>query len=184
MKRMIYFILLLILAAGCSREAELVISNETPVLMKVSIDGYIHDLPAGGEPVKEIFYLNSYLLFGETVKVPVEYIQTTPFRSYKKINVEMKPGMEKKLAVRFDRGQLELWNLSTVPIYAITICKTGDDEWSENLISEVLLHEDSAVIPIKSGSYLMKLVDPSGFEFDVVELEIIAGETLTFWFWE
>ncbi|MDO9577813.1 MAG: hypothetical protein Q7J16_08010 [Candidatus Cloacimonadales bacterium] len=184
MPRMIYLVLMaLIMLTGCLKEAELTISNNTPLLAKVSIDGIIYELPAGGEPAKETYYLNSYLLFGESVKVPVEYIQTTPYRSQKRFNVEMKPGRDKSYHVKFNRGQLQFWNLAPVTIYSMKIRETDDDEWSDNLLDDVVYSEENEVIPIEDGIYFVRLVDPNGFEYEQFEIEIIAGETLPYYFW-
>ena len=184
MLRMIYLTLLvLLLLTGCVKEAELTIYNDTPLLAKVSIDGIIYELSAGGEPAKETYYLDSYLLFGENIKVPITYIQTTPYRTQKQFNAEMKPGKDKTYHVKFDRGQMQFWNISPVTIWEITLREIDDDEWSDNLLNEVIYPNDNKVIPFEYGNYIMKIVDPNGYEWLQVEVEIIAGETLTYYFW-
>ena len=168
---------------GCAKEAELLIYNDTPLQAKVSIDGIIHEMAAEGDPVREIFYLNSYLLFGEGVSVPVEYIQTTPYRTQRQFNVKLKPGQDKTYHVRFDRGQMQFWNISPVSVYEISIREIDDDEWSDNFLDSVIYTDDNEVIPIPYGNYIMRIIDHNGFEWLQDEIEITAGETITYWFW-
>jgi hypothetical protein len=184
MLRMIYLVLLvIILLTGCMKEAELTVYNDTHLQAKVSIDGLIYDLAPEGEPAKETYYLDSYLLYGDKLEIPVEYIQTTPYRTEKKFTVEMKPGKDKTYHIRFDRGQMVFWNISPVTIYEIKVRDVDDDEWSDNLLQNVIDPDDNSVIPIPYGNYIMKISDPNGFEWLQDEIEIPAGETITYWFW-
>ncbi|MFC1898159.1 hypothetical protein ACFLYJ_01160 [Candidatus Cloacimonadota bacterium] len=177
MLRMIYlFLLVFILLTGCMKEAELTIHNDTPSLAKVSIDGIIYDLYEG-ESAKETYYLDSYLLFGDTEKIPVRYIQTTPYRTEKQFTVEMKPGKDKTYNVKFNRGLIQFWNLSPVIIYEISVREIDDDEWSENLITDVINPDDITTFPVKAGHYMLRIIDPNGFEYQQIQIEIIAGET-------
>jgi hypothetical protein len=164
------------------KEAELTVKNETPLLAKVSIDGIIYELYEG-ESATETYYLDSYLLFGDTKKVPVKYIQTTPYRTEKKFNVEMKPGKNEEFSVKFNRGQIQFWNISAVSVYEVCVRDIDDDDWSENLLNNVIAPEENEVFPIGAGHYMMRILDPNGFEWLQEEIEINVGETITYWFW-
>ncbi len=181
---MIFVIISAALLAGCAKDCELRIYNDTPILQRAMIDGIVHDIQAGGEPAVETFYLNSYIILSETVKVDVEYIANSPisYRSPKKFKVEMKPGKDKTYRIKYDRGQIQLRNISFVDLDQVLLKKEGSDQWSEDLYEGILEPEEIDEIAVKAGNYTMKILDGFGTEYPLEEIEVIAGEQLQYFF--
>ncbi|MCF7794147.1 MAG: hypothetical protein K9N09_04200 [Candidatus Cloacimonetes bacterium] len=185
MKKMIVPLLIAIaLSFGCTKECELKIYNDTPIMQKAKIDGIIYEIQSNGTPAVEEYYLDSYLLLSETQEVAVEYVANSPisYRSPKTFKVEMKPGKNKTYHIKYDRGRIQMRNISPLTLDQILLKKEGSNEWSEDLYDGVLLPDEIDEIAIKAGNYTMKLIDAYGVEYPLVEIEIIAGEQLMHFF--
>ena len=79
MVRKILIILIVLLSLlACVKESELIIHNDTPIKQEVIIDGTIYEIFPNDPPVKEPYFLNSYVLWNEIVKVSVEYVANSP----------------------------------------------------------------------------------------------------------
>lgn len=185
MKKLIVpMIVLLILLNACTKECELTIYNDTPIMQKAKIDGIIYEIGANGEPAVEEYFLNSYLIISETVKVQVEYVANSPisYRSPKIFKVEMKPGKDRTFHIRYDRGRIQMRNISPITLDQILLQEEGKEKWSEDLYEGVLDPDDIDEITIKAGSYKMKLIDAYGTVYPLEDIEIVAGEQLMYFF--
>lgn len=183
-KYMVLLILLASLMISCSKESNLTIYNDTPIMQKASVNGYVYELTANGEPAVETFYLNSFLITGETADVIVEYIPNSPvsYRSYKKIKLQMKPGKDKTLHINYDRGQIQLRNISMVTLDQVLLREIDKDPWTDDLYEGVLEPDEIDIIAYKAGNYAIKIVDATGTEYPEEEIEIICGEQLLYFF--
>lgn len=176
----VLMILSILLLIGCDTDTELRIYNDTPIMQQARVNGYTHQIAPGGEPVVEKFILNHYLFFGETAEVVVEYLPNSPisFRSYKKMNLKIKPNQERKLHINFDRGQLQLRNLAPVALDQVLLQEIGKTSWTEDLYEGILEPENIDIIAHQAGSYNLKFIDAYGIEYPVSQIEIVAGEQL------
>ena len=123
------------------------------------------------------------MFFSETVKVPVEYVETL-YRSYKKFNVTMKPNKDKKYHVTFDRAGLQLRNISPgITVDKVQLREVDDDEWSEDLYDGYLLPDEvEEPFPVPRGIFYMRLEDLYGGQYPEELVEFIAGEIFVYFF--
>jgi len=179
----ISFLLLIALLTGCAKECELKIYNDTPIMQKAKIDGIIYELQSEGEPAVQDYFLNSFIIASETKKVDVEYVANSPvsYVSPRTFKVEMKPGKNRSFHIVYDRGRLQIRNISPFTLDQILLKQPGE-EWSEDLYEGFLLPDEIDVIAVKAGSYSMKLIDAFGIEYPVVEIDIVVGEQLSYFF--
>lgn len=163
---------------GCAKECELVVYNKTPIQQTVKIDGIIYHIPANVGYADETFYLNSFVLWNEKINVSVEYVANSPvsFRSPKTFTVEMEPGKDRSYNVRYDRGQIQLRNISSIILDQVLLRTNNSEEWSEDLYEGSLEPDGIDVIAVKEGNYTLKMIDVYGTEYPLQEVEIIAGE--------
>lgn len=180
----ILVLLLIVLLTGCAKECELKIHNDTPILQKAMIDGIVYELQSDGEPAVQEYFLNSYIITSETVKVEVEYLPNSPvsYVSPQKFKVEMKPGKDRSFHIVYDRGRLQIRNISSFTLDQILLKQADETEWSEDLYEGFLLPNEIDVIAVKAGTYSMKLIDAYGVEYPVEQIEIVAGEQLDYFF--
>jgi len=163
---------------GCAKECDLSVYNKTPIQQTVKIDGIIYNISANVGYAEETYYLNSYGLWNEKINVSVEYVANSPvsFRSPKTFTVEMKPGKDRSYDVRYDRGQIQLRNISSIILDQVLLKTNNSEDWSEDLYEGTLGPDGIDVIAVEEGSYTAKMVDVYGTEYPLQEVEIIAGE--------
>ena len=181
-KNLYALILFLIIIAGCAKEADLTIYNDTGQTITVKVDHIIYQMYPNSEPIVNTYYLNSFIFFGETVKVPVEYVETL-YLSHKKFNVTMKPNKDRKYHVTFDRAGLQLRNISPgITIDKVQLREVDSDEWSDDLYDGYLLPEEIDTFPVPSGIFYMRIEDVYGVQYLEELIEFIAGETFIYFF--
>ncbi|MCD6176830.1 MAG: hypothetical protein J7K29_03220 [Candidatus Cloacimonetes bacterium] len=182
MRKIIVFLTVLFLLGACAKQSELTIYNDTGHSVKVIFNGTIHHLLSNDPPAVEIFYLNSFILFGETINVPI-IIERQIYLEPKNFTIEMKPNKDKSYHVEFDRAGLQINNVSIYPIGIIQLRKDGDEEWSENVIEEILYSETlGQVFSITPDYDFIKITDTFENEYQEELIELNAGETTTYIF--
>ena len=71
MKKILIFLIFLILIGACAKQSDLTIHNDTGHSIRIIMNGTIYQLLSNDPPAVETFYLNSFILFGETIDVPI-----------------------------------------------------------------------------------------------------------------
>ena len=179
-RKILFLMIVLLSLLACAKESELIIHNDTPIVQKVKIDGIIFDIFPNDPPVRETYFLNSYVLWNEIVKVPVEYVPNSPisYRSLKSFTVEMKPGKDKTYHINYDRGCIQLRNLSSVRIYQMLTRTDIYDDWSDNILPVTLYPDEIRTVALKENYYSIKLIDDFGTEYPIEHIIVVAGETI------
>ncbi|HPR18211.1 MAG TPA: hypothetical protein PLD62_08185, partial [Candidatus Cloacimonadota bacterium] len=151
----------MIILTGCLSEVELKIYNNTPIQQTAKIDGIVYILEANGEPAVETYYLTDYLVTSETVKVQVEYVanSSVSFRSPKTFKVEMKAGKDRTFHIKYDRGQVEFRNISSVTICQVLLQEIGADDWTTCIFEGEILPDEIEVVAAQYGNFKMKIID-------------------------
>jgi len=182
MKKILILLVAFIFLSACVRQSDLTIHNDTDHSIKVVLDGTIHQLPANDPPAIETFYLNSFILFGETIGVPI-IIEGQTYLEHKEFTIEMKPNKDKAYHVEFDRAGFQINNVSLFPISTVQLKKEGEADWSENIIDEILYTESLSptfsIIPVYD---FIKITDIFDTVYPEELIELNAGETTLFVF--
>ncbi|MCD4797095.1 MAG: hypothetical protein K8R49_08010 [Candidatus Cloacimonetes bacterium] len=183
MKHILYIMIFFSLFfASCAKESELKIYNDTGHVITVKVDHFAHRMLNDGEPVINTYYLNSYILFGETVEVPVEYVESF-YRSHKKFIVTMKPNKDKVYHVIFDRAGLEIRNvLHGTIIDKVQLREVSSDEWSDDLYEGYLPPDEIDTIPVLPGTYYIRIEDVYELQYPEELIEFTVGETTMYVF--
>ncbi len=177
-RRSLILLVVLISLLGCAKECDLSVYNKTPIQQTVKIDGIIYNIPANIGYAEETYFLNSFILWNEKINVSIEYVANSPvsFRSPKTFTVEMEPGKDRSYNVRYDRGQIQLRNISSIILDQVLLRTNNSEEWSEDIYEGSLEPDGIDVIAVEEGSYTLKILDAYGTEYPLQEVEIIAGE--------
>ena len=184
MKKKILFLILLTLLGACAKQSDLTIYNDTDHSIRIIMNGTIHQLLSNDPPAVETFYLNSFILFGETIDVPV-IINGQIYLEHKEFTIEMKSNNDKSYHVEFDRAGMQISNPSIYQITGAQLRKEdGDWEYalgffnvySEELSSTMSISADYDYIKI----YYNTSYNQNEFIEDTIELNI--GETTTYVF--
>ena len=182
MRKIIALLTVFFLLVACAKESELTIYNDTGHSVTVIFNDTIHQLFSNDPPAVEIFYLNSFILFGETINVPI-IIERQIYLEPKNFTIEMKPNKDKSYHVEFDRAGLQINNVSIYPIGVVQLRKESDEEWSENVIEEILYPETlGQVFSISPDFIHIKITDIYDTEYQEELIELNTGETTTYIF--
>ncbi len=183
MKYILYIIIFFSLFfTGCAKESELKIYNDTGQVITVKVDHFVHKMLNDGEPVTNTYYLNSFILFGETVEVPVEYVETL-YRSHKKFNVTMKSNKDKECHIIFDMAGLEIRNvLLGIIIDKVQLREVNSDEWSDDLYEGYLPPDEIGTISVPPGTFYIRIEDVYEVQHPEELIEFTAGETTMYVF--
>lgn len=182
MKRVIFLFVVLIFIVACAKQSDLTIHNDTGHSIRIIMNDTIHQLLSNDPPAVETFYLNSFILFGETIDVPI-IIEGQIYLEHKEFKIEMKPSKDKSYHVDFDRAGLQINNVSSHTISKVQLRKEGEADWSENVIDEILSPEElGQIISIIPDYDMIKITDIFETEYPEEIIELIAGETTTFIF--
>ncbi len=182
MKKTLSLLIVLLLLAACAKQSDLTVYNDTEQSVTVILGGTIHQLLPNDPPVVETYYLNSFVLFGETIDVLI-IVNGQIYLEHKEFTIEMKPNKDKAYHVELDRAGLQINNASLFPISAIQLRTDGEESWSENLIDEILYAETSSpVFSIIPDYDYIKITDVFENEYPEELIELNSGETTTFVF--
>ena len=182
MNKIILFLIVQILFGACARQSDLTVYNDTGHTITIVLDGTIYQLLANDPPAVEQFYLNSFILFGETIDVPI-IIYGQIFLEHKEFTIEMKPNKDKKYHVEYNRAGLQINNVSLFPIDIVQLRKEGEDDWSENIIDEIIHTETlSPIISVIPDYDYIKITDIFGNEYPDELIELNAGVTTIYIF--
>ena len=182
MKKILIFLIFLILIGACAKQSDLTIHNDTGHSIRIIMNGTIYQLLSNDPPAVETFYLNSFILFGETIDVPI-IIDGQIYLEHKELTIEMKPNKDKSYHVEFDRAGLQINNVSSHTISKVQLRKEGQEDWSENVIDEILSPEAlGQIISIIPDYDLIKITDIFETEYPEELIDLNAGETTTYIF--
>ena len=176
MKKLILFIIpALLFFSACAKESHLTIHNDTGQTITVKLDHISHLMYPNSEPVVETYFLNSFILYGETKKVPVEYVGT-PYLKQNNFTVEMKPGKDKVYHVKLNLACLTIRNISPgLTIAKVRLMNVDGVEWTEEY--EVNIAADEVeTISVEPGDRLIQIEDIYETIFPSEYIELIAGE--------
>jgi len=186
MKKKILFLILLTLLGACAKKSNLTIYNDTDYSIRLILNGTIHQLLSNDPPAAETFYLNSFILFGETIDVPI-IVEGQIYLEHKEFKIEMKPNKDKSYHVELDRAGLQISNPS---IYTITGAqlRREEDDWEYALgffhvFSEALSPNFSVS---EEYDYIRIYYNIGNEQIEYAEdaIDLIIGETTTFIFTE
>ena len=95
----------------------------------------------------------------------------------------MKPNKNKSYHVEFDRAGLQINNISPHTISKVQLRKEGEEDWSENVIEDILSAETlGQVFSIIPDYNFIKITDIFDTEYPVELIELNAGETIIYIF--
>ena len=126
MKKILLFLILLTLLGACAKQSDLTIYNDTDHSIRIIMNGTIYQLFPNEPPAVEKFYLNSFILYGETVDVPI-IIEGQIYLEHKEFSIEMKPNKNRSYHVRYDRAGIQISNPSIYTITSLQLKKESDD---------------------------------------------------------
>ena len=182
MKNILTLLIILILLGACARQSDLSVYNDTSHSIRVILNGTIYQILQDDPPVVETYYLNSFILFGETIDVPI-IIEGQIYLEHKEFTIKMKPNKDKTYHIEFDRAGLQINNASLVPINVVQLRNEGDGDWSENVIDDTLYTEtSSSILSIIPDYDFIKMIDIFETEYPEELIEFNVGETTTFVF--
>ncbi|MEA2095682.1 MAG: hypothetical protein U9P73_03165 [Candidatus Cloacimonadota bacterium] len=184
MKNILTLLIILILLGACARQSDLSVYNDTSHSIRVILNGTIYQILQNDPPVAvvETYYLNSFILFGETIDVPI-IIEGQTYLEPKEFTIKMKPGKDRSYHVVLDRAGLQINNASLVPISVVQLRNEGEEDWSENVIDDTLYTEtSSSVLSIIPDYDYIKMTDIFETEYPEEFIEFNAGETTTYIF--
>lgn len=182
MKKLLMLLIVLILLGACAKQSDLSIYNDTSHTITVILNGTIYQLLQNDPPAVETFYLNSFVLYGETIDVPV-IIEGQTYLEHKEFEIEMKPNKDKTYHVEFNRAGLQINNVSLFSISTVQLRKEGEDEWSDNIIDEIIYTENlSSTFSVIPDYDFIMMTDTFGNEHTEESIELNVGETTTFVF--
>ncbi|MBC8414983.1 MAG: hypothetical protein ISS80_06105 [Candidatus Cloacimonetes bacterium] len=175
-KLILYFIPVLLLFSACAKESDLTVHNDTGQTVTVKIDHILHLMYTNSEPVVETYFLNSFIFYGETKKVPVEYVGT-PYLKQNNFTIEMKPGKDKVYHVELNLACLTIRNLSPgLTITKVRLMDVGSVEWTEEYEVNIAA-EEIETISVEPGDKFVQIEDIYESIFQSEYFELIAGET-------
>lgn len=184
MKKKLLFLFLLILLVACAKKSNLTIYNDSSISIRVIMNGTIYHLFQNDPPAVETFYLNSFILYGETIDVPI-IIEGHTYLEHKEFTIEMKPNKDKSYHVELDRAGLQISNPSIFTITGAQLRREEDDweyalgffgVYSEELSPNFSVSEDY--------DYIRIYYDIGNEQIEYIEntIDLIIGETTTFIF--
>ena len=184
MKKKIFYLIILTLLGACAKQSDLTIYNDTDHLVKIIMNGTIYRLLSNDPPAVETFYLNSFILFGETVDVPI-IIEGQIYLEHKEFKIEMKPNKDRSYHVELDRAGMQISNPSIYPITGAQLRKE-DGDWEYALgFFNVYSEELSSTMSISADYDYIKIYYNTGYnqnEFIEDTIELNIGETTTYVF--
>ena len=180
--KIIMLLFTLIILGACAKQSDLIVYNDTGHTITVILNGTIYQHLQNDSTAVETFYLNSFILYGETIDVPV-IIEGQTYLEHKDFTIEMKPNKDKTYHVEFDLAGLQISNVSLFQISKVQLRKEGEDDWSENIIDEIIYTETlSPTFSVIPDYDFIMVTDTFGNEHPEDLIELNTGETTTFVF--
>ncbi len=152
MKLVIITALSTLLLLGCSRTSEIKVYNDTDSSINVSLND-TSQLLFAGQMVEEEFAINHFVLFSETLDVPLHYDESL-YVSGRNKAVRLKANETKKIHITFDRAGMQVRNISSnVGVMDVYIQNPDTGKLSDNLLESVISpnHIELISVPEKSG---------------------------------
>jgi hypothetical protein len=178
MRKLILLVGLVVLLVGCTQEGYLAVHNKTGARAEVVIDGTRFTL-IGETTVEEVYYVDSYLLFSESVKVDIEHLGPMHLEP-RKYSVSISPNKTKHVNIYYDRSGLFMLNNSTTHIMEVYLRDKETGELSENYLPKPIIHSETELFPVITGSYFVVVIDGYGHDYESEEeIEFVAGENHT-----
>ena len=186
MKKILLFLILLTLLVACAKQSDLTIYNDTDHSVRIIMNGTIHQLLSNDPPAVETFYLNSFILFGETIDVPI-IIEGQVYLEHKEFTIEIKPNKDKSYHVELDQAGLQISNPSIYTITNVQLRKEGENVWEyiifffPNIYSEEL----SPTMSVSEDYDFIRIQYQLGndqYEYSEDEIDLNIGETTTYVF--
>lgn len=186
MKKILIFLTFIILIEACAKQSDLTIYNDTDHSIRIIMNGTIHQLLSNDPPAVETFYLNSFILFGETIDVPI-IINGQIYLEHKEFTMEMKPNKNRFYHVELDKAGLQISNPSIYTITNVQLRKEGENDreyiifffpniYSEELSPTMSVSEDYDFIRIQYQ------LGNDQYEYSEDEIDLNIGETITYVF--
>lgn len=185
MKKILTLLIVLILLGACARQSDLTVYNDTGLSIRFILGSTIHQLFPGDPPAVETCYLNSFILFGETKKVPV-IIDGQIYLEHKDFHIEMKPGKDRAYHVELDRAGIQISNPSIFSISSVQLRKEEDDwEYALGFPFGVFSEELSPIITVSEDYDFIRIgyhIGGDQYEYAEDAIELNIGETTTYIF--
>lgn len=184
MKKILALLIIITFLGACARQSDLTVYNDTGQSIRVILGSTIHQLFPSDPPAVETCYLNSFVLFGETKKVPV-IIDGQIYLEHKDFHIEMKPGKDRAYHVELDRAGIQISNPSIYTITGIQL-RIEEYDWEYALgFFDVYSEELSPTMSILSDYDQIKIFYSIGYnqiEFIEDTIDLVIGETSTYIF--
>lgn len=178
MRNLMLLLGLVVFIVGCTQEGYLNVHNKTGSRAEVVIDGTRYTL-IGETTVEEMFYVDSYLLFSESVKVDIEHLGPMHLEP-RKYSVRISPNKTKHVNIYYDRSGLFMLNNSTTHIMEVYFREGETGELSENYLPEPIGYSETELFPVKPGTVYVVVIDGYGNDYESEEeIEFVAGENHT-----
>ncbi len=179
--KLILLIFLLILMLGCTtRQSEFSLCNECSTTLDFKINGDPISL-APHQSYDDTVLLDEFIFFKETKKYVISYDGYVYLAKGKK-DITLEPDEDKEYILRNNRAGIRIINQSGIPISGIYLRKIDEDDWSENYLEEIEIHNDFN-ISAKENQVDLKLIDATNREFvlnDTITLQIGSSADVFF----
>lgn len=175
MRNLLLSVIFFWLLIGCTKESKIILHNDSSQMVTIRVDGEIFIMLQTAEPIEIPYYLNSYLLLGESVKIPVSYeerLYITP----QEFKVRLKPGQEKNLFVVQDRAALQINNLSPMIIDQVLMRRDSLSDWSEDLFDGFIEVEDIERFAVAPHYTEIQIIDIFELEYPVDSISFEIGK--------
>ena len=185
MKKIIILLIVIFLLIACAKQSDLTVYNDTEQSVRIVLGSTIHRLYPNDPPAVETCYLNSFILFGETKKVPV-IIDGQIFLEHKDFHIEMKPGKDRSYHIELDRAGIQISNPSIYTITGVQLRREEDDwEYALGFPFGLYSEELSPTMSISANYDQIKIFYSIGniqSEYIVDTIDLVIGETTTYIF--
>ena len=185
MNRIVMLLIIITFLGACARQSDLTVYNDTGQSIRVILGSTIHQLFPSDPPAVETCYLNSFILFGETKKVPV-IIDGQIYLEHKDFHIEMKPGKDRAYHVELDRAGIQISNPSIFSIGSVQLRKEEDDwEYALGFPFSVFSEELSSTISVSENYDFIRigyLISGDQYEYEEDAIDLNIGETTTYIF--
>ena len=185
MKKKLLLLIFLILLGACAKQSDLTVYNETDHSIRIIVNGTIYQLLQNDPPAVETFYLNSFILFGETIYAPI-IIEGKIYLEHKEFSIEMKPNKNRSYHVRYDKAGIQINNPSIYTITSLQLRKEGEN-WEYALGFPIVIHSEelSQIMSVSEDYDYVRITynlgnDQYEYTEDTIDLNIAETTTVIF----